>query len=226
LVEHVDPSRVLTSRFMPSLLRRARLSYQSGLPRHGRVFGIGLSRTGTTSLTRALTTLGFRTIHYPEDEETREEVLRCLRDDCARLRLSVLEKFDAATDTPICVRFEALDAAYPGSRFILTTRQKPAWLDSCRRYWGTWIEPLLRENDGSAAYMAAIHESLYGGAEFDATRFSRAYDAYHARVSAYFRDRPSDLLRLDICGGDGWPRLCELLGAPVPRAEFPWDRNH
>lgn len=169
--------------------------------------------------------LGFRTVHYPEDEETREEILTCLQNDCGRLRLSVLDKFDAATDTPVCASFEALDAAYPGSKFILTDRAKSSWLESCRRYWQAWIEPLLSENNGSAAYMTAIHERLYGGADFDVDRFSRAYDAYHARVATYFRDRPGDVLRLEICGGEKWEPLCDFLRATVPKTDFPWYRN-
>jgi len=35
-----------------------------------KVFGIGLSRTGTYSLSKALDVLGFYTIHYPIDPTT------------------------------------------------------------------------------------------------------------------------------------------------------------
>ena len=33
--------------------------------RRGKILGIGLSRTGTTSLTRALEILGLRAVHFP-----------------------------------------------------------------------------------------------------------------------------------------------------------------
>src|SRR5207237_3908 len=51
-----------------------------------KVFGIGLSRTGTTSLTRALELLGYRAKHYPTAE-------------------SHFEEYDALTDTPVPVRW-------------------------------------------------------------------------------------------------------------------------
>jgi hypothetical protein len=215
---------VLASRFAPAALRRRRLRRRSGLPVTGRVFGIGLSRTGTTSLTRALTILGYRSLHYPDDERTREEILAFLSGR-GSLRLSILERFDAVTDTPVCATFEALDAAYPGSRFILTTREKQAWLDSCRRYWADWIEPIMREPGPAAAYMSAIHERLYGTAGFDPDRFSAADDDYLRRVREHFRDRPADLLTVDICGGDGWGPLCAFLNVPTPGTEFPWEAN-
>ena len=216
---------ILTNRLVPPPVRRRWLAARSGLPITGRIFGIGLSRTGTMSLTRALTLLGYRSIHFPDDERTMSEVMAYLDSRARRLRLSILERFEAATDTPICAAFEALDASYAGSRFILTTRGKDSWLDSCRRYWARWIEPYLGRGDAAAAYMTAIHERLYGTALFDEERFSRAYDDYHARVRLHFAERPNDLLDLGITHGEGWEPLCGFLNVHRPEAEFPWERN-
>ena len=52
-------------------MRRARLRRRSRLLRTGRIFGIGLSRTGTTTLTAALDQLGFRARRFHTDELTR-----------------------------------------------------------------------------------------------------------------------------------------------------------
>jgi hypothetical protein len=191
----------------------------------GRVFGLGLSRSGTMSLTHALNLLGYRAIHFPDDERTRVEVMRFLGTEGTLLRLSVLDRFDAATDTPICATFEALDAAYPGSKFVLTIRDKRSWLESCRRYWQAWIEPYVQQPDASARYMKAIHERLYETARFDPERFSRAYDEYHLRVRRHFRDRFTDLLSLDIDTQEKWEPLCAFLNVRRPRVDFPWDRN-
>lgn len=210
---------------MPPSVRRSWLSRRSGLPPTARVFGIGLSRTGTTSLARALTLLGYRTIHYPDDERTRSEIIGCIQRGCERLCLSVLDGHDAATDVPISATFEALDAAYPGSSFILTTRPKETWLDSCRRYWEAWNEPLLRRQDDAAAYMAVLHEHLYGSASFHVDRFATGYDAFHGRVREYFADRPNDLLTVDLSEREKWEPLCAFLDAPHPRQDYPWERN-
>jgi hypothetical protein len=213
---------VLTAAGFPPL-RRRRIRRRAGLPRSGRIFGIGLSRTATSSLTRALDLLGFWSLHYPEDERTQEEILAFLATGGDRLELSILRRVDALTDTPVCATFEALDAAYPGSRFILTTRERGEWLDSCRRFWRTWIEPYERTAPESVgvAYISAVHERLYGRASFDPDDFLRAYDAYHDRVRRHFRDRPGDLITLDICGGEGWGELCEFLRLPEPEVDFP-----
>jgi len=148
-----------------------------------------------------------------------------LATDGDRLRLSVLERLDAVTDTPICATFEALDAAYPGSRFVLTTRERQSWLESCRHFWAVWVEPYLLEHprNPGAAYIRAICDKLYRGPSFDPERFSRAYDEYHERVRHHFRDRSADLLTIDICAGQGWAPLCEFLDLSLPRAQFPWD---
>ncbi len=72
-------------------------------------------------------------------------------------------------------------------------------------------------------YLHVIHERLYGTQEYEEEAFSRAYDAYTAEVREYFRERPQDLLVLDICGGEGWSKLAPFLGKPIPEAPFPWN---
>ena len=59
-----------------------------------KVFGIGLSRTGTVSLTAALNVLGIDAVHYPNDAATQEEL------KAGRYRLSVLDRVQALTDIP------------------------------------------------------------------------------------------------------------------------------
>jgi sulfotransferase family protein len=171
--------------------------------------------------------LGYRTLHFPADDRSRKELMRLLAGGGDRLRLPILERFDAATDTPVCASFEALDAGYPGSKFILTIRDKQAWLESCRGFWTAGVEPFLIEHADDdnpfAAYVRAISEALYGTPTFDREQFSRAYDDYHQRVRGHFRDRPDDLLTLDICGGDGWAPLCRFLNLRPPGKPFPWE---
>jgi hypothetical protein len=211
-------------RHTPRFLRRLSARRRAGLPRTGRIFGIGLTRTGTTSLTGALDVLGYRTFHFPADDATRERITALLTKGGDCVRLPLLERIDVATDTPICASFEALDAGYPGSKFILTTRDRQPWLDSCEQLWSSWATPYLRQHPGEplAVFLQAINEALYGGSTFDRERFSRAYDDYQERVRRHFRDRPDDLLTVDICAGAGWEPLCGFLKLPIPKVQFPW----
>ena len=61
------------------------------------VWGIGLTRTGTTSLNRALQILGYAAVHYPT------------------IYTLLHEPLEAATDEPVAVTYKYLD--YPLSRF-------------------------------------------------------------------------------------------------------------
>ena len=193
-----------------------------------RIFGIGLTRTGTTSLTAALRILGYTTCHFPDDAATRAEMARFLRERPRRLRLSVLDDVDAATDTPIACAFAALDSGYPGSRFILTVRERASWLSSCARFWSSVVLPHLQRHpsDDFSVYARAINRAVYGIDGFDADAFSRAYDAHVEAVHRHFRHRPAQLLVLDICGGDGWKPLCDFLGvSSVPSVPFPHEND-
>jgi hypothetical protein len=163
-----------------------------------KVLGIGLSRTGTTSLTRALEILGLRAVHFP----------RSLRE---------VRRHDAATDTPVADAFERLDRLFPASRFVYTVREQGAWLASCRWEWAKHQEDF----DGSR-FISSLHDRLYGGRDFEAARFAHAYGRHEERVLRHFEKRPEDLLVLDLCGADaGWGRLCAFLGLPVPDVPFP-----
>lgn len=176
-----------------------------------KVFGIGLSRTGTTSLTAALTILGFRTIHYPQDAITERE-LRARPPPDSPLQLSVLRRHDAMTDTPTALCFRQLDLGYPGSRFVLTLRDEEMWLRSCERHYAKSTRP--------RGYLAWVREQVYGTAVFDPDQLLRAHRAHLAAVREYFVGR-TDLLELNICGGQGWSELCPFLGRSLPTNPFP-----
>lgn len=159
-----------------------------------KIFGIGLSRTGTTSLTQALTVLGLRARHYFFD-------------------LDAIEQLDAATDTPIARAYKQLDRAYPGSRFVLTVRDMDDWIASCRNFFDSPPEP------GSDEEQLAL--DIYGCIGFDEQKFRARYVAHLEGVQEYFANRPSDLLIMNICNGDGYELLCPFIGRPIPSEPFP-----
>jgi hypothetical protein len=170
-----------------------------------------------------LNKLGLSTAHFPCDPWTQAEIYRHCRDGNRGLRLTVLERFDAITDSPVCCFYKDLDISYPNSKFILTVRQKQSWLRSCERYWK---EGLVRaiESVPDRSYIEFIDfvdSRMYGTPTFDEQLFADAYDHYLEDVTTYFEGRSNDILVLNICGGDGWPELCRFLGAPEPALPFP-----
>jgi hypothetical protein len=188
-----------------------------------KVFGIGLSRTGTMSLSHALNSVGLRSVHFPHDTQTQVEITEFVDAQPNFLRLSVLTAADAITDTPATIAFEELDRAYPESRFILTLRDEEEWLESCAEFWRTVIAP-QREvipRPSVSIYAGLINRTLYGGESFEDERFRRVKIEFEDRVMRYFRKRERDLLALDICGGQGWKEICSFLRVPLREESFP-----
>ncbi len=149
-----------------------------------KIFGLGLSRTGTSSLTLALERLGYRIMHFPDDLSTVRELSR------GDSKLSILRKYDGITDITTIPFYKQLDAQYPGSKFILTVRELGPWLDS--------IEKLLsREPPGNeyerykkrpelVAFKQMLREKVYGSNEFDRDVMKQTYHAHRADVGKYF----------------------------------------
>jgi len=173
-----------------------------------KIFGIGLSKTGTSSLASALQILGYR-VYDNLGVET------YARGDLSSVDLAVVDAHDALTDTPIPSFYRELDVRYPGSRFILTVRERDSWLQSCRKQFTQKLSE--KQNDAHRR----LFVDLYGTDVFDEHGFARGYDRFVDGVRQHFRDRPGDLLTMDIAAGDGWESLCAFLGKSVPDVPFP-----
>jgi hypothetical protein len=173
-----------------------------------KIFGIGLNKTGTSTLHEALETLGFRSLHWGGPEASMA-VKHAIDED--RPMLEYLAGYDAYSDiTRISRHFERADREYPGSKFVLTVRDLDQWLDSRRRH--------VEQNVAKQA------EGRYDGifVDVDYEAWTREYREHEAKVRAHFATRPDDLLVFDVAGGDGYEKLCPFLGVPVPDRPFPW----
>jgi hypothetical protein len=51
--------------------------------------------------------------------------------------------------------------------------------------------------------------------------YKKRYESHNKNVIEYFRDRPDDLLILDLASGDGWEQMCPFLGKSVLDVPFP-----
>lgn len=177
--------------------------------RGAKVFGIGLSKTGTTSLYAALLMLGYRTATFRHMRYL--GLSDWISGDFGQDYLST---FDAVTDLPIATYFRELDARYPGSKFILTTRTVDAWLNSIGDQFNK--SPTSNSEFGNEVRLAQ-----YGVSTFNEDRFRRLYKEHVAAVRDYFDTRPDDFLEMDVTGGDGWEHICRFLDKPIPDKPFP-----
>jgi Sulfotransferase domain len=175
----------------------------------GRIFGLGLSRTGTTSLHAAGVILGFSAVHYPGPLATRWMA--------GNFADETLGPFAFWTDLPVPVYFREFDRTCPGSRFIMTVREPEVWVESVERWFAR--TPPSSEKTLQRDLVRLI---CYGVFSFHRQRFLDVYKRHTDQVMEYFRDRPIDLLVLDLTKEtDPWGRLCPFLDRPVPETKFP-----
>jgi len=177
-----------------------------------RIFGIGMHRTATTSLTRALHILGLDAAHWESDRWAKSIVNEMDEEG----RSLTLEAYYCLSDMPIGYLFVDLDRAYPGSKFILTLRNEEGWLKSVERHWASYFEKWQRD-----WFSNEMHQLIYGQTEFDAEVFLQRYRAHNQQVLDHFKNRPSDLLVMDMDKGAGWSELCAFVDRPLPDVPYP-----
>ena len=185
-----------------------------------KVFGVGFGRTGTTSLADALNALGIMTVHCLDYEQHLLDFQ--VRDKCfSGQRLFALLNEVQAIANGTGLPYRELDRRYAGSRFILTVREAQSWLRSKRRYAELELKGWSGLSTAVQESKRLLREQIYGSFEFDEEVWLASYRAHVAAIKEYFRDRPDDLLVMNIAYGDGWEKLCPFLGIPVPDFPFP-----
>ncbi len=168
-----------------------------------KVFCIGFHKTGTTSLKAALEQLGYRVTgpNGQYDPEIARNVLEMANE--------LVPQFDAFQDNPWPVIYKEMDAAYPGSKFILLLRDTDAWIASQVHHFGSDETPM--------------RQWIYGAGcpQGNEDTYVQRFESHTDEVLAHFAERPEDLLIMDLGAGDGWEKLCPFLGKDVPAAPFP-----
>lgn len=98
--------------------------------------------------------------------------------------LSDLECFEDGKIWSGFLRFREIDTAYPGTKFLLNTRDK-----------GDWLQSRLTHRNYAQKFIAAHGLS---GVEDCLAVWSDDWDRHLADVREYFRDRPLDLIEFNI----------------------------
>jgi len=168
-----------------------------------KIFCIGFHKTGTSSLASALKTLGYR-VTGPNGIRDPD-----IADNVYALADSLVNEFDAFQDNPWPVIYKYLDEKYPNGKFILTIRSTESWIKSQVSHFGRRETPMREWIYGTGCPKG--NEKIY----------TERFDKHNEEVIDYFKDRPNDLLVLDLSKGDCWDKLCSFLGADIPDIPFP-----
>ena len=183
----------------------------TGQKHDGKVFGLGLSKTGVTSLREALRILGWRRTaamgldFYPRVLDSALPTTRALR--------TYFAEVDASTDLPYALFAPELLRAFPSAAFVLTTRELQPWWQSVQRQLAA---PYPADHP-----IGRTRTLAYGQPAPHARLYQRRFVAHALEV---LRVVPCErLLLLDLVDGttEGWQRLAPFLGVPLPDVPFP-----
>lgn len=115
----------------------------------------------------------------------------------------------AAADNAWSVLCRGFEANFPGSKFILITRDPNSWYASACEHFGK--------------VRSRMREWIYGVASHKGKRaaYVERLTRHACEVRAQTADCPMDFMEFDRSLGDGWNKIDDLLGNPVPRRAFP-----
>ncbi len=168
-----------------------------------KVFCVGFHKTGTKSLSVALRSLGYRVTgpNGVNDPDIENNVLS--------MAFQLAEKYDAFQDNPWPIIYKELDEQYPGSKFILMLRDPESWIKSQVKHFHRRETPMRKWIYGA------------GCPEGNEDVYIKRFKDHNKEVVNYFKNRPQDLLVMDLAEGDGWDKLCTFLGVDIPKIAFP-----
>jgi len=170
-----------------------------------KVFGIGLNKTGTTTLASCFQTLGFR--HTGCDLF----LTQCVHRGEMKQIIERADQFESFEDWPCPLVYKEMDRRYSNAKFVLTRRSSPeVWYDSLKRH-------SLRTGPTEYRKMVYGYEMPHG----KKGEHIRIYRNHNEAVRSYFRGRDNDLLEVCWEEGDGWKCLCDFLNYPIPKTDFP-----
>lgn len=170
-----------------------------------KIIGVGLNKTGTTTLGECLRYWGYR--HQSFSPLAFDLYVR---GRCSEV-LAYAGEFDSFDDWPWPLLYPQLDEAFPNSLFILTTRASAE----------AWYRSLCRHADRTGP--TRFRTYVYGHAMPHGHRSEHIalYERHNWSVRQYFQGRPQHLLEVCWENGDGWQQLAAFLRKPIPSVPFP-----
>ncbi|XP_078361789.1 uncharacterized protein LOC144646136 [Oculina patagonica] len=196
-----------------------------------KVICAGLSKTGTTSIAKALRILGYEVYDFMEHITIHhDEWSSIYRLGKQPDFLSMYKDVDAVTDLPTAVWYEEIYQAFPDAKVILSVRDsEEVWVESRAKmraalYHAGFLKkmvfyhiiPYTKGLDPSLADEMAM--SAYGPLRPESTVLhKKKYREHNERVQAVI---PKEKL-LVFNVKQGWKPLCEFLGCEIPDQEFP-----
>lgn len=201
-----------------------------------KIFCIGAGKTGTTSLKKALSDLG-----YIVGNQTQGELLvNSYSDRNFTPIIKFCKTADAFQDAPFCFKYlyVILDQVFPNSKFILSIRDsEDQWYESFINFQSKLfaegkrvptIEDLKNAKYRYKGYVWEVRQRVYGLSEndnpYDEKILKQYYKSHNTAVMDYFRLK-NNLLVLNVSKKNSYKDLCNFLNKVPLYEEFPWENK-
>jgi hypothetical protein len=175
-----------------------------------KIFGIGLAKTGTTSLFQAMEILGYRSIH---DLGPPDDYLKNVYQGTVDFK--IISEYDFIGNPLACFYYK-LARVYPDAKFILTVRDEKKWYRSMQSQFNKVRHDLRTLGAGSVARL--LHTDCIRCDNQEDLLY--VYRRHNKNVIDFFADKPSRLLVTDVTESY-WSALCLFLKKPIPSQPFP-----
>jgi hypothetical protein len=194
-----------------------------------KIFCIGLNKTGTTSLERALRDLGFRM----GSQAVGEHLLR----NYVRREFSPILDFcntaEAFQDIPFSLPYTyvVLRHTFPAAKFILSVRNSPdQWFQSLISYMAEWFDgrlPTVHDlQECTYRYKGWMWEAQYASVQLpDDQPFHREtwinfYTSYNQQAEFFFQGA-ENFLKINLANDPDYGLMCDFLGKCPVASTFP-----
>ncbi|WP_347835069.1 sulfotransferase [Gracilibacillus sp. JCM 18860] len=202
-----------------------------------KIFCIGRNKTGTTSLEKAFKDLNYKVGNQRDAEKL---LINYIEHDFESI-VNYCNTAEVFQDVPFSWpdTYKHIDKAFPGSKFILTERDSSEqWYNSITKFHSKKFADGKRiptkKDLINATYIFKgqpwlVHKHIYGITDentYDKEIMIRNYEKHNAEVKEYFKDRPDDLLVINISQKDAFKKFCEFLKIESPPYnDFPWENK-
>ncbi|MBV8658718.1 MAG: hypothetical protein JO142_12915 [Burkholderiales bacterium] len=206
-----------------------------GIATVSKVFCIGHNKTGTTSVEVALKTAGYRI----GDQATGEQLIGEWAKGRFEQIIALCHSADAFQDIPFALKhtYRVLDEQFPGSKFVLTVRSSSdEWFNSISQFHKKIIgkgriptaDDLKTHVHLEQGWLWRMQQSVYGIDEdtvYSPNLYKQYYESHNAEIIDHFKDRPDDLLILNLAEPDAMSKLCGFLGFSACGTHMPHENR-
>ena len=188
-----------------------------------KIFVFGYNKTGTMSLEKALTILGYKVLHTGSNNFKR--ILFKIADNLyipGKNILDGLDEYDCYLDYPIYepTVFSHIVHEYQDAKYISLTRNLDGYVESVLQ---AKIRQLRGGNFDNWNWLGVGDEEVFKNYPDYQKQWikGRTEFKHDSNISLLFKNN-INYLNMNICdNGDGWEKLCKFLDKEVPNADFP-----